>query len=225
MIGKLSNETLLQMVCDCFMELLDVNSNVDAASTNEQVIKCILTVDEFESSITKLIENMENNITTLWRDNAFFKRAYDFSFLLKFLWNWKKKIYHFVHMQLSDAIIFIFDHPMYRSHVEELLLKLLCDGPVARPQQYSTWYRLKKSYLRRELQAVCELTAKKRDECSQYIKRWVCIRFWIITVVNVVHKTIIFFFSAFSSRMTSIGDTNKCFGYGFWRSRKKSSNH
>lgn len=80
MIGKLSNETLIQTVCNGFMELLDVNSDVCEASTDEQVIKCILTVDGFKSSITKLIENTENSITMLWRDNEFFKRAYDFSF-------------------------------------------------------------------------------------------------------------------------------------------------
>lgn len=80
-------------------------------------------------------------------------------------------------LDYNNVIFVILDRSIYRSHIEELLLKLLCDGPVAKPQPHSTWYRLKKSFLQRELQAVRELTEKQRDECSQYIKRWVCIRF------------------------------------------------
>ncbi|XP_055309300.1 augmin complex subunit dgt3 [Sitodiplosis mosellana] len=139
MIGKLSDTTSVQTVCNGFMELLEVNPNVYDASTVEQAIKCIITVDEFKSSITKLIQNTENNITTLWRNNDFFKKAI---------------------------------------RIVELIRKFLYDGPIAKPQQYSTWYRMKKSFLERELQAINEITEKKRDECSHYIKKWSNDKYW-----------------------------------------------
>lgn len=61
------------------------------------------------------------------------------------------------------------------SHIEGLIAKFLYDGPVAKPQQYSPWYRKKKSFLEHELRAVAEMNDKKREECSIYIQKWVCI--------------------------------------------------
>lgn len=83
LIGKLNNDILIQTICNNFMELLEVNPTNNVASPIEQVIKCILTVDEFKSSLSKLIANTENNISTLWRNNDFFKKAYVFSLRLQ----------------------------------------------------------------------------------------------------------------------------------------------
>lgn len=63
----------------------------------------------------------------------------------------------------------------FSSHIEELITKFLYDGPVAKPQQYSSWYRKKKSFLEHELRTVAEMNDKKREECSIYIQKWVCI--------------------------------------------------
>lgn len=61
----------------------------------------------------------------------------------------------------------------FRSTIEEILAKFLYDGPVAKPQQYSAWYRMKKSYFERELKMICEMNELKKEECSYIIKRWV----------------------------------------------------
>lgn len=75
MIGKLTDDVLIQTVCTNFMDLLNVNPNDYEASTIEQIIKCVITVDEFKSSIEKLIQNTGNNIFTLWRNMEFFQKA------------------------------------------------------------------------------------------------------------------------------------------------------
>lgn len=75
MIGRLNDDALVQCYCNQFMELLQVDQNGYTGSSTEQIIKCILSVDEFRSSISRLIQNTENNIYTLWHNHDFFKKA------------------------------------------------------------------------------------------------------------------------------------------------------
>ncbi|XP_031636892.1 augmin complex subunit dgt3 [Contarinia nasturtii] len=139
MIGKLNDDALVQCYCNQFMELLQVNQNGYTGSVIEQVIKCILSVDEFRSSVSQLIQNTENNIYTLWRNHDFFKKA---------------------------------------AYIEDLANKYLYDGPIAMPQQYSAWYRKKKSFLERELQMIREKNDQKKGECGHYIKKWSNDKYW-----------------------------------------------
>lgn len=62
---------------------------------------------------------------------------------------------------------------VFRSYIEDLSNKFLYDGPVAKPQQYSAWYRKKKSCLERELRMFREKNHQKKEEFGHYLKKWV----------------------------------------------------
>lgn len=75
MIGKLSDDSMIHCYCNCLMELLHVNQNGFEGSLIEKVFKCIFTVDEFRTSISKYIESTDDDIHAIWNKFEFFKKA------------------------------------------------------------------------------------------------------------------------------------------------------
>lgn len=75
MLGKLSDESLVQCYCNYFMEILHINLKEYDASINEKIIKSILTVEEFKSSVFKYIEEIDSDINSIFNDHDFFNEV------------------------------------------------------------------------------------------------------------------------------------------------------
>lgn len=70
--------------------------------------------------------------------------------------------------------LFLMGFPIFRSSLQNLITKFLYDGPVNKPQRCSAWYHKKITYLKRELAMIRQTNEMKKEECSHYIKKWVC---------------------------------------------------
>lgn len=57
------------------MEILHINLKGYDASLTEKSIKCILTVDEFKSSVSKYIEEIDSDLNSIFSDHGFFDEA------------------------------------------------------------------------------------------------------------------------------------------------------
>lgn len=75
MIGKLNDDSLIQCYCNHFMGMLQMNEQDLTDTSVEQIIKSILTVDEFKSSISTFIQNAGNDNSSFWHNDDFFKKA------------------------------------------------------------------------------------------------------------------------------------------------------
>lgn len=73
-IGRLNDDNLVQYYCNQIMDLLQVNIQDYAGSSMEQIIKCILSVDEFKMSFIRLVNISAMSMSSL-RNNEFFKKA------------------------------------------------------------------------------------------------------------------------------------------------------
>lgn len=74
-IGKLNGDTFVLEFCKQLMDMLQMNQKNYDESAIEQIIKCILTVDEFKSSISTFIQSMGNDFNSILNNHDFFSKA------------------------------------------------------------------------------------------------------------------------------------------------------
>lgn len=69
------NDAVTSGYCNHFMEMLRVNLQDFASAGIEGIIKCILSVHEFKSSISKIVENTFMSMSSLYQNYEHFEKS------------------------------------------------------------------------------------------------------------------------------------------------------
>lgn len=73
-----NNDAVTSGYCNHFMEALRVNLQEFASTGIEGIIKCILSVHEFKSSVLKVVENTFMSMSSLHQNYELFEKSYVF---------------------------------------------------------------------------------------------------------------------------------------------------